>query len=278
MRKGRAIVVCILAAIIVGGVVTSASRRHEPVYQNKRLSEWIDELDGWPGSRKRSQAVRALREIGTNAVPYLMHSLGASDSRLKMKLIQVARKQTVVKLPFRLAHERQAMVLRAFYYLGADSKSAIPALNKLLDNPRTSDTAIHALFGIGNEAMPVLTEACNHTNRVVRYEAALVLSLLKRGRDFDSVTTTSISSIQFPSFVLAFTKEDILPVIGGLYDSQPGVRRASAEALETFSVVAKPTVPRLLELLMDSDKAVQEAAAKALKKIDPDAAAKAGVK
>jgi hypothetical protein len=84
--------------------------------------------------------------------------------------------------------------------------------------------------------------------------------------------------IQFSSVVLGFTDKEILGVTGGLYDSQPGVRRASAEALETFSSFAKPTVPSLLELLTDSDKAVQEAAAKALKKIDADAAAKAGVK
>ena len=77
--------------------------------------------------------------------------------------------------------------------------------------------------------------------------------------------------VQFPSFVLGFTAEEILSATGGLYDSHPSVRRASAEALETYSSLAKPTVvtQRLLELLTDSDKAVQEAATKALKKIDP---------
>src|SRR6476619_2187072 len=112
MRKGRAVVICVLAAIIVGVVVISASRRHEPVYQNKRLSEWIAELDS--AGRKRAHAVTALREIGTNAVPFLMQSLGPGDSLRKMKLIQLARKQTVVKVPFRLAYERQATVLKAF--------------------------------------------------------------------------------------------------------------------------------------------------------------------
>jgi HEAT repeat protein len=276
MRKSRAIVVCVLAAIIVGAVVISASHRHDPVYQKKRLSEWIAQLDS--EGRKRAQAVKALREIGTNAVPYVMQSLGPGDSPRKMKLIQLARKQTVVKAPFRLAYERQSTVLKAFYYLGADAKGAIPALNKLLDNPLTIHTAIYALFGIGNEAMPALTEACNHTNRDVRHQAALVLALLKRGRDFDSMGRTPIPDMQFPSFVLGFTEEDILSVTGGLYDSQPAVRRASAEALEVHSDFAKSTVPKLVKLLTDPDKAVQEAAVKALKKIDPDAAAKVGVK
>jgi hypothetical protein len=76
MRKGRVIVVRVLAAIIVGAVVISTSHHHDPVYENKRLSEWIAELDS--AGRKRAHAVRVLREIGTNAVPYLMQTLGHS--------------------------------------------------------------------------------------------------------------------------------------------------------------------------------------------------------
>jgi hypothetical protein len=113
MRKARAIIVGVLAAIIVAVVVTSAVRPHEPVYENKRLSEWIAELD--VAGRKRAHAVTALREIGTNAVPYLMQTLGPGDSPRKMKLIKLSRQQTLVKLPFRTGYERQEMVLKAFY-------------------------------------------------------------------------------------------------------------------------------------------------------------------
>jgi HEAT repeat protein len=265
--------------------VIARSHRHDPVYQHKRLSKWINELESDEldsAGLKSSQAVRAIREIGTNAVPYLVQSLRASDSPLQTKLVQWASVQNIVRLPFRPLQEHQSAVLKAFYFLGADAKSAIPALNKLLNSPRTSYTAITALFGIGNEAVPALTEVCNHTNPSVRSYAALVLSVLRRGGDLVSTapTTARINSIQLPPFSFAFAEEDILSVTDGLYDPQPGVRRASAEALVAHSFAPKPSVvtARLLELLMDSDKAVREATAKALKIIDPDAAAKAGVK
>ena len=65
--------------------------------------------------------------------------------------------------------------------------------------------------------------------------------------------------------------------MGGLYDSQPGVRRASAEALELYGSMAKQAAPSLLQTRKDSDKSVREAAIRALIRIDPEAAAKAAV-
>jgi HEAT repeat protein len=56
------------------------------------------------------------------------------------------------------------------------------------------------------------------------------------------------------------------------------VRGAAACSLEAFGAEAKGAVPALLELLKDKDEYARGTAAEALEQIDPEAAAKAGVK
>ena len=64
----------------------------------------------------------------------------------------------------------------------------------------------------------------------------------------------------------------------GLKDSQPPVRRWSAESLGNLRGDAKGAVDDLVRVLKDEDATVRKTAAEALKKIDPTAAAKAGIK
>jgi HEAT repeat protein len=70
-----------------------------------------------------------------------------------------------------------------------------------------------------------------------------------------------------------------IPVlIHGLSDTNIYVRYAVTEALGYFGTNAAPAVPILVSYLTNSDTRLRRDAAKSLNKIDPDAAAKAGVK
>ena len=61
-------------------------------------------------------------------------------------------------------------------------------------------------------------------------------------------------------------------------DADRRTRRRAAELLGAMGTHAKAAVPDLIDALGDIDDDVGRAAAAALKKIDPKAAAKAGVK
>ena len=63
-----------------------------------------------------------------------------------------------------------------------------------------------------------------------------------------------------------------------LSDADFAVRCAAVRALETFGADAQQAVPALVPMLSDSDEDVRLDATNALKAIDPEAAAKAGVK
>jgi HEAT repeat protein len=232
------------------------------------LSHWVEELRvSWqgPGSAKATEAVRA---IGTNALPYLVSALKGKDSRLKVRLAQLCGRQNLIKFPFRLADEKRDSAVKAFLILGPTASGAVPNLAATLSESDLTRLAAVALLAIGSNSIPVLTEACDHTNASVRRHAAFALSKLTTGTWLDLQGYTTVSG------------DIIAGLRANLSSPVAAVRRASAEvlALPWHSDAAKAAIPELVKALEDSDEAVREAVAAALKKIDSNAAAKAGVK
>src|ERR1035441_4196290 len=79
MKRGHLITFCLLAAIIVIAFMTYAPRQREPMYEGKRLSEWLPELDvgTWPRNGVISPADQAIWNMGTNAFPRILRLLHA---------------------------------------------------------------------------------------------------------------------------------------------------------------------------------------------------------
>lgn len=73
--------------------------------------------------------------------------------------------------------------------------------------------------------------------------------------------------------------ETVIPLLVALLDDpQDGVPENAVEGLGQLGSLSKPLVPKLLPLLKAPDKDRRHAASIALRQIDPEAAAKAGVK
>src|SRR5262245_39399390 len=238
MNKRRVITVLALAAIVVAGIATMLLCPGEPVFQGKPLSHWVEELRvSWqgPGSAKAEAAIRA---IGTNALPYLVSALKAKDSRLKLELVQLCGRQNLIKFPFRFADETRDNALRTFISLGPTASGAIPDLAAMLKEADLTFYAGVALFAIGTNSIPVLTEACGQTNAIVRKQAAFVLSRLtkRRGGDptrgYPAIPIGAAGSTNMVSrLTLSVEDEDIAGLSANLSSPVAAVRRASAEAL-----------------------------------------------
>ena len=71
--------------------------------------------------------------------------------------------------------------------------------------------------------------------------------------------------------------EKVIPVLISYLDDD-AVNDEAATALGNFGSLAKGAVPKLIPMLKVKDNDAQKAARQALKKIDPQAAAKAGIK
>ncbi len=84
----------ILAGMVflVAALIFAATRSREPVYQGKKLSEWLEEGSSQEEFSYRFSAETrfAVRQIGTNALPFLLDTLRSQDSQVKLKLEECA--------------------------------------------------------------------------------------------------------------------------------------------------------------------------------------------
>jgi HEAT repeat protein len=104
--------------------------------------------------------------------------------------------------------------------------------------------------------------ALNDTDKYVRHNAVVALLVITP----DAANKAGADAAMLPALLQM------------LRDSEPALRRSAAEGLAKLGKVAQPAVPALLAVLDDPDPATRKLAANALKAIDIEAAAKAGVR
>ena len=291
MKRGRAIAACVLAATVVAGVAICALRPREPEHDGRRLREWVGDLRfyGIAGGLEHQQAAEALRAMSTNAVPWLIGELHARDSPLKLRLMTLLRKQSLVRIEFKEASYRRHQAALACRELGPAAHAAVPALAENLTNVDSSNpsTVPLALAAIGPEALIPLRHGLTNIDHRVRYGAASALG--KLGSNAAPVVPALIERLKDDSHLvrssaagsLGMIAQDpgltVPPLVRSLEDLDPRVRGPAALALGAFGHKAKVAVPTLLELLEDKNDEVRRCAAIALDRIDPAAKVAASV-
>ena len=122
---------------LFAGVLFVDSGSNQPQYAGKRLSIWLDELSKIDRSRWSSDGaehVKAVRTIGTNAVPWLLQELQEHRNALsgvrawKWKLNGLLEKQTVLKVHLWDSYDRLHRVTVGFTVLGELAQPAVPEL------------------------------------------------------------------------------------------------------------------------------------------------------
>ena len=271
MSKGPRItlVVLLLAVVGVGVVVWAVLKPNEPVYEGRLLTSWLrqyaenhqftePDLMLQPRGELGKQAEAAIRQIGTNAIPTLLQMVQASDPPpWKLRLIEFLRKQSIIKIN----RASPSLAALGFTALGADAAGAVPALIEVCEgkySKQAEHSAACSLAAIGppaKAAVPTLMRGMANSSMLVR-----LYSITALGR-------------------IHANPEIVVPaLINCLKDNRAGMTLQSAYALGTFGADAKQAIPILIESLESPDADLRECATNALKLIDPQAAAKAGVK
>src|SRR5260221_12098357 len=162
MQKRR-LYLLLIGVGLVGALLAGMFRSREPEYGGKRLSEWVDIyavthlIAGW-GSENR-EAVAAIRQLGTNAVPHLLKWIRYEVPPWKTTFDGIAdRAPWRLKPAWMFSDKRVRLAEHAawvFEVLGPDGEGAIPKLTLLLDESGTFDcerSAISASLIIGVSA------------------------------------------------------------------------------------------------------------------------------
>jgi hypothetical protein len=244
----------ILVAAVVGAVGWRSLRPREPMYQGKPLSYWVLRPSLDPN-------LDAVRQTGTNAIPTLLRMLRAKDSAFFLGVVNLAQKQRFIKIDYTPAGERNSQACGGFAILGVKAGEAVPALVEIYDqaiSPASMIATASSLGEMGALARPA------------------VPSLLRGVTNMDGrVRFSSLWSLDRIGLEPAL----LVPVLEtSVKGSDWSVKLQAARMLGNLGADAKHAIPAILPLLSDTDSSIRVAATNALKKIDPEAAAKAGVK
>lgn len=285
----------ILSALAVAAVVLWASLRPppEPLHESKRLREWLDEglrLVPSPYCRtgEFAHVTRALRAIGTNAIPILLEDLETPEparwvERLKDRAIGAG-----VLSPSQRHSWRMRRTLWGFQALGTNLAPALPRLLKLSDEYCNETSmkpkgmyASQGLSCIGPAAVPDLERRLSSTDWRIRYRSADALASI--GPEAEPAIPSLIRTLKDTndsvrgSVALALARIDrqperLVPVFRQLLsDSNDTARLNAPYALQRFGPAAKSAVPELLRALNDPDPTLSIMARNALTVIDPEA-------
>ena len=239
----------------------------EPVYQGKPLSKWLDGYALWrgiePTDEQDGKVDAVVRKIGTNSIPALFHWLELRDTTTHKLKFWIAKKGWYEFKEWPLpAEARNMQAANGFHALGPEAREAVPRLIKLYERNRSvldRELVAHALGGIGpaaSNAVPVLL--------------GVITNFTGQGTIHNSFAALGEIHV-FPEKIVPF-------LIPYLTNSEGSFRNSAIWNLRQYGSNARPAIPALLERLHDEESYIRTNAARALKVIDPEAAAKAGIK
>jgi len=113
----------------------------EPVYEGKGLGYWLRDALLHGGDKTHGQAEKAVKSIGTNALPYLLQQFSHSEPRLNKFLNQCAAALRLRRFAFQTDEVRAKAAFFGLYFLGADAAPAVPTLAKHLGDPLRGELA-----------------------------------------------------------------------------------------------------------------------------------------
>ena len=266
MRKRVQVGLAVFLVAVVGAVGWMTFSSREPMYQGKSLSKWLEGYSFQPNPtiplterQEWQQADRAVRHLGTNAIPTLLRVLRARDAPWKLMLVTLAAKRDMIIPSISWAGDRNMCGAMAFASLRETASNSVPALVQIYKENRSSESRNAVVIALGNigptaeKAVPCLLDAATNSDSSIRFNALIALGEIHA------------------------RPELVVPVLVAALRNRDDSQIAAEDALGDFGADAKAAVPSLVELLKD-ERPPRSFAAAALKRIDPEAATRVGMK
>jgi len=230
-----------LAGGLIAVVAVVASRlcsRLEPLYNGQTLSTWLRTYRGDVGWR-RDEAFIAVRQIGTNAIPFLLSDLQYEVPAWKVRIWtsvawSLARGPIVVRnrwYKLEPENKRRPLALAGFEILGPYASPAIPELLGQMEQQSTQQGCFWALSCIGQEAIAALLEVATNAATPVERRACAVAALGAMG--------TKASNC--------------VPVLISCMDGENKLATSAAVALGSVATDSESAQKALIRMMLSSD-------------------------
>ena len=283
----------------------------EPEYQGRSLTRWIEdyirsrvEIDilSPPGADLRKpplsaenqakltqaktrckQAETAVRQLGTNALPFLMRRLRYEPSRLEKGWDYVycgLYRQQLTSPPLARHLENADESVVGFKILSDDATPAIPELRRLAfngANARVSSRAIAAIANLGTNGLRTLMELVESPFPSVRrdaieglqaqgtYSVAAIPILVLSLKDND--LSVRIAAVQAVGTLGSEQDSAIRALAGCVQDPDPRVREYAVFAIGRCGERGALVAPAIVSALRDQNASVRVAASNAMQSI-----------
>jgi len=169
-------------AVSVASLTFGLVLRKEPHFQGRSLTQWLVDRPKYKNpfivrpAPLSVEARRAVKAIGTNAIPILLEMIQARDSAFKTWLTSAFNRQRIIGFRLQPATEQRAMAFAGFEILGEEAKAAAPALASLIKDPDfgVRYTALESLRRVTSDKnllVPLLLEACHDSAPAIRFNA-----------------------------------------------------------------------------------------------------------
>ena len=138
-RRWRALQIFLACSLVALIVWVAWPRDSEPLYRGKKLSEWLFLYTVYKATKAGSSepAALAVREIGTNGLPWLMRAISFEPAQWQQAAAKLPQPFCRVAM-FRSGILQRAEALHGFHILGPAARPAIPQLTDWANNAPTS--------------------------------------------------------------------------------------------------------------------------------------------
>jgi hypothetical protein len=254
MKKNLLIFGALLLLVCSALLFAWRSAPPEPVWHGRTLTAWTDDLAVGSSVQIREEAEKALRGVGTKAIPHLLRMLRTRDTLPRRGLLWLNRRQNVFKFRVRPAREQHVRAWMAFQALGEKAEPALPQLRQmLLSEPRT-DFLSESIAVISPKSVPILMEA------VPRAPTELQFGLITAARRWPSqedlvmpvvlrsLTSTNLGMRMYAAAVLGGFMSNRVKVVSALMsalnDPEPAIRAVALNSLTLLGANAPlPVLP-----------------------------------
>jgi HEAT repeat protein len=311
MRKGHWVALTVLLGISVIGLVSGYLWSQERKYEGKPLTQWVNEqFKALNNSdlRQRENEEKRFASLGSALGPNLISvlemrsGLGIED-RLAQHLLQVSATRRIARWLDQRVNEAQNQRMEASFLLGAMGPLAepvIPAMIRIYQTTNQPDwvrgSVLDSLRQINRRpdlVVPVCVGSLSNVDRFTPQAAAWTLGAF--GTNSIAAIPALRQALQHPNVVVALlaaqaihridhrawldAANQVTPILVRTLGNKNKVNRLLAiSLLAQYEARAEGAVPLLIKLREEGDPSLSGAIAEALKKIDPEADVKPGVK
>jgi hypothetical protein len=278
VRRRTVVVGAAVLAIAALGAWWWPKSRSEPVYRGKTLSAWLDErYEPYPGSVVLTkEAEGAVRAIGTDAIPWLMNWLRASDS-LGNKIASTVVTRLGVPLRVPGSYEMQTRAAYGLAALGPVAKPVFPEIAMIALNDAQNEgqrvNAINALTNCDANTMRLLAAGLKNPDLNIRLRAISALFHIRVAPDevclpaLEGALKDQDAQVRASACgTITRFEEELEACAAGLEQDDPTYRARAARILGSYRKRARKYLPNL-EAAADDDPDVRTAIAEAIQQI-----------